>query len=59
MPVVRIEMWAGRSKEQKKKLIEDVTKAVCDCIGCPPEAVHIVINDIPKENWGAGGKQSS
>jgi 4-oxalocrotonate tautomerase len=58
MPVVRIDMWAGRTKEQKKKLIESVTKAVCDSIGCPTEAVQIVINDIPKENWGDKGKQS-
>jgi len=58
MPVVTIDMWAGRTKEQKKKLIENVTKAVCDSVGCPQEVVHIVINEIPKENWGTGGKQS-
>ena len=58
MPVVRIDMWVGRTKEQKKKLIENVTKAVCDSVGCPPESVQIIIGDIPKENWGDKGKQA-
>ncbi len=57
MPIVRVEMWAGRTQEAKKKLIEELTKVVCQTIGCPPEAVIIVIEDIPKENWGQNGKQ--
>ncbi len=57
MPIVHIEMWAGRPAETKKKLIENVTKTVCDTVGCPPEAVIVVIEDIQKENWGQSGKQ--
>lgn len=57
MPIVTIGMWAGRDKEVKKKLIENVTKSVCETIKCPPEAVIVVLENIPKENWGQGGKQ--
>jgi 4-oxalocrotonate tautomerase len=57
MPVVKIGMWAGRDKEAKKKLIENVTKTVCETIGCPAQAVIVIIEDIPKENWGQDGKQ--
>jgi 4-oxalocrotonate tautomerase family enzyme len=39
-------------------MIQQVTKAVCDSIGCPPETVIVVIEDIPKENWGQNGKQA-
>lgn len=59
MPLVKIEMWAGRPKDMKKQLIENVTKAVCDTVGCPAQAVIVVIDDIPKENWGQDGKQAS
>lgn len=59
MPIVRIEMWAGRPAETKKKLIENVTKTVCDTVGCPSEAVTVVITDIPKENWGQAGKPAN
>jgi len=57
MPVVKIGLWAGRDKEMKKKLIENVTKTVCEAIGCPPQAVIVILEDIPKENWGQDGKQ--
>jgi len=43
----------------KDKLIQNVTKVVCETVGCPPEAVIVVIRDIPKENWGQSGKQGS
>jgi phenylpyruvate tautomerase PptA (4-oxalocrotonate tautomerase family) len=28
-------------------------------IGVPAEAVHIIIHDNPKHNWGSGGKLAS
>jgi 4-oxalocrotonate tautomerase len=59
MPIVRIEMWPGRDEATKDKLIQSVTKSVCDSISCPAEAVTVVIQDIPKENWGMAGKQAS
>lgn len=58
MPIVNIGLWSGRDKNVKKKLIESVTKAVCETVGCPPEKVIIVIDDIPKENWGENGQQA-
>jgi 4-oxalocrotonate tautomerase len=27
--------------------------------GCAPESVYIVIDDVKKENWGAGGQLCS
>jgi len=55
MPIINIDLWAGRSAEIKDKLIQNVTKIVCETVGCPPEAVIVVIRDIPKENWGQSG----
>jgi len=58
MPIINIDLWAGRPAEVKGKLIENVTKTVCDTVGCPKDAVIVVIRDIPKENWGQDGKQA-
>jgi 4-oxalocrotonate tautomerase len=55
MPVVIVNMWAGRNTEQKKTLVKGITD-VFTKVGVPAEAVHIIINDIPKSNWGTGGK---
>lgn len=58
MPVVTVNMWAGRSIEQKKLLIEGIT-ATFSKIGVPSDAVQVVINDVPKHNWGIGGQLAS
>ncbi|HXY73828.1 MAG TPA: 2-hydroxymuconate tautomerase [Dehalococcoidales bacterium] len=55
MPVVTVNMLEGRTEEQKRTLVEGIT-AVFEKIGVPPEALNIVIIDIPKHNWGYKGK---
>jgi 4-oxalocrotonate tautomerase len=58
MPVVIVEMWAGRTEEQKETLIKGITKTFGE-IGVKPESLHIIIHDVPKNNWGTQGKQAS
>jgi 4-oxalocrotonate tautomerase len=58
MPVVIVEMWQGRTEEQKAKLIKGVTKAFED-IGVKAEKLHIIIHDVPKCNWGTCGEPAS
>ena len=58
MPVVIVEMWEGRAIEQKKQLVEGITAAF-EKIGTPKEALHVILNDIPKSNWGHAGKLAS
>ena len=52
-----ITMFLGRSKEQKKALIETVTQKLNEKLGIAPTDVFIVIHEPPNENWGLGGKQ--
>jgi len=58
MPVVTVEMWEGRTIEQKKQLVEGITSVMTE-MGVPSQAVHIIIKDIPKHNWAIGGKLAS
>jgi len=58
MPVVIVEMWAGRTIEQKKQLVEGITSVMAN-MGIPAQAVHIIIKDVPKHNWATGGKLAS
>ena len=58
MPVVIVEMWEGRTIEQKKQLAEDITSSFVK-IGTPADAVHVVMKDNPKHNWAIGGKLAS
>ena len=58
MPVVIVEMWQGRTEEQKAKLIKGITKAF-EGIGVPADHLHIILHDVPKCNWGMSGKLAS
>ncbi|MDP2931110.1 MAG: 2-hydroxymuconate tautomerase [Chloroflexota bacterium] len=55
MPVVIVEMWEGRTIDQKKKIAEGITAAFVK-VGTPAEAVHIILKDNPKHNWAVAGK---
>ena len=58
MPVVMVEMWEGRTVEQKRQLAEGITSSFVK-IGTPAEAVHVVMKDNPKHNWAIAGKLAS
>ena len=58
MPVVIVEMWEGRTIEQKRQLVEGITSVMVN-MEIPREAVHIIIKDNPKHNWASGGKLAS
>ncbi len=59
MPVITIDLWEGRTVEQKRKLVKGVTDVVSKTTGCPEDAVQIIIKDHPKENWSIGGTLAS
>ena len=59
MPVVIVEMWEGRTVEQKKRLVEGVTSAITTALDISPDAVQIIIIDIPEHNLATAGKLAS
>ena len=59
MPIIRIEMFEGRSTEQKRACAEAVTKAWCDTCGGTPAAVTVVFTDVAKSDWATAGKLAS
>ena len=56
MPIIRVEMYEGRTVEQKRELAAALTSEACRILKCGPEQVHVVIDNISKENWALGGK---
>ncbi len=59
MPIVRVEMWTGRTEAQKKELARVITDARVNIAHTTPEATIIVFEDIEKDNWAQAGKLSS
>jgi 4-oxalocrotonate tautomerase len=56
MPTVIVEADEGRTVEQKRGLVKDITDAVCKHFKVPPEAVTVYIHEGRKENRGKAGK---
>lgn len=57
MPYVNIKVTQeGVTAEEKKRLIEGVTQLLVDVLNKNPETTVVVIDEIPMDNWGIGGK---
>jgi 4-oxalocrotonate tautomerase len=49
-------MLEGRSIEQKKQLVEAITRISVEILGGQSDSVDVLITDIKRENWATGGK---
>ncbi len=56
MPVVKINLWEGRSDETKAKMIKDITRVVADNLGLEEKHVWVILDEQPRKDWGIGGK---
>ncbi|HYF66517.1 MAG TPA: 4-oxalocrotonate tautomerase family protein [Ohtaekwangia sp.] len=60
MPFIIIKVTDEQvTREQKQKLIEGATQLVVDILSKNPETTHVVIDEVPVDNWGVNGKQYS
>lgn len=55
MPTYHVEMMEGRTPEQKKKLVAELTRVSVEVLAVKPESVDVIITDIKRENWATGG----
>ncbi|MGX7029889.1 2-hydroxymuconate tautomerase [Vagococcus zengguangii] len=55
MPIVHIELLEGRTDEQKKSMVQEVTEAISKTSGAPKENIHVVIQEMKKEHYAVGG----
>ncbi|MGD9853011.1 MAG: 4-oxalocrotonate tautomerase family protein [Nitrospirales bacterium] len=55
MPYVNIQITKGATREQKSRLVKEVTDSLVRILGKKPEQTHIVIQEIQEEDWGFSG----
>jgi 4-oxalocrotonate tautomerase len=56
MPLAQIYLVEGRTEDEKRAVIEKVTQALHEAVGAPREAIRVLIQEIPKTNWGIAGR---
>ncbi len=55
MPVVRVSFYEGRSVAQKREIAEVITDALVRIAGSKREGVHVMFENVPREDWVIGG----
>jgi 4-oxalocrotonate tautomerase len=55
MPTIRVELFEGRSVEQKRALAAALTEACVKTLGGSADGVDILFYDIARHDWATGG----
>ncbi|WP_425077141.1 tautomerase family protein [Psychroserpens sp. S379A] len=59
MPYINIKVTDTHvTKTQKRLLIEGATALVVTILNKKPETTHVIIDEVPLENWGVNGSPS-
>jgi 4-oxalocrotonate tautomerase len=49
----------GRDDEKKARAIAAITQAIVDTLDAKPESVRVILQEVPKTQWGIAGKPAS
>lgn len=55
MPLVTVHLLAGRTLDQKRRLVARITDALIEEAGARREMVQVRFLEVSKEHWGRGG----
>ncbi|AWN20765.1 4-oxalocrotonate tautomerase [Streptococcus sobrinus] len=56
MPFVKIDLFEGRTQDQKIELAREVTEVVSRVANAPKENIHVIIRDLPEGSYFPHGK---
>lgn len=59
MPIIQVHLLEGRTPEKKKALVAEITDAVVRTLDTKPEAVRVLLYELPPEHWAVGGKSKA
>jgi 4-oxalocrotonate tautomerase len=59
MPIIHVNMFEGRTVDQKRKMVVAMTDAVVKSLDVKPDAVRIIIHDLPRHNIAVAGVLAS
>ncbi len=59
MPIVRVEMFTGRTHAQKQELARAITEAVVNIAHTTPDQTIVVFSEVEREDWAVAGKLAS
>jgi len=55
VPIIQVNILEGRTVDQKRKFVADVTEAVVKSLGVKPDTVRIIIHEMAKHEYAIAG----
>ncbi len=59
MPIIHVELLAGRSLEMKLALAQKLTEAATEALGIKRETVRVILQEVEAEHWFVGGQSKA
>ena len=56
MPTIRVELFEGRTPQQKAALAQELTDACVRVLGGKPDSIDVLFYDIARGDWATGGR---
>jgi 4-oxalocrotonate tautomerase len=55
MPTIHVELFEGRTREQKAALASELTQACVKVLGGSADGVDVIFVDVKRGDWATGG----
>jgi 4-oxalocrotonate tautomerase len=55
MPTIRVELFEGRTEQQKAALAAKLTAACVDVLGGSADSVDVLFFEVARHHWATGG----
>ena len=56
MPTIHVELFAGRTQDQKRALALALTEATVKTLGGSAAAIDVIFRDVQRHDWATGGQ---
>lgn len=56
MPIITVQMFGGRTDDQKEQLAKEFTDTLVEVCGLKPEGVQVIYADLKPHDYAVGGK---
>jgi len=55
MPIIVVNLKEGRTLDQKRAMVEGITKVMTETVNVPKTSVRIIINEMQNEHFAIAG----
>ena len=59
MPYINVKVAGKLTQKQRKEIVSDITNTMLKVAGKPASSTYVQIDEVPRNQWGVGGKMLS